>query len=285
MATYGDQIKAEEHVQLQEMLQPHQEQEDEDEDVEEAVDIDVLTSPSNFLVRMASAGDKESIKTVQLMYELRELRNFGRVSGRAQQDLTALAQKLEMTLLEAHTCWIAFLAYDKDGSGDLDAEEIRQAMKVCAIELSSSAEKDFSVFSASKKGKMIGLEQYLTICKSCRTKSARMRTHLSSFYNHDVIQLPVAVLIVLNFLMIIVSAEFNPGGEENSLNDVINALELFFTIVFIIELGLNMLSFWFRPFWTNKWNVFDFIIVVGSITNLVPGGDTVCTHAHVCELV
>ena len=48
-----------------------------------------------------------------------------------------------------------------------------------------------------------------------------------------------------------------------------------FTFVFIFELALNMISFWFTLFWQSSWNVFDAVIVFASILNLVPGMDSV----------
>ena len=33
--------------------------------------------------------------------------------------------------------------------------------------------------------------------------------------------------------------------------------------------GLNMFSFWFKEFWTNGWNVFDFVVVsIGTVLQL-----------------
>ena len=48
-----------------------------------------------------------------------------------------------------------------------------------------------------------------------------------------------------------------------------------FTFVFIFELALNIISFWFTLFWQSSWNVFDAVIVFASILNLVPGMDSV----------
>ena len=32
---------------------------------------------------------------------------------------------------------------------------------------------------------------------------------------------------------------------------------------------MNMLSFWFKLFWMSPWNIFDFVIVFGSIVMLI----------------
>ena len=48
-----------------------------------------------------------------------------------------------------------------------------------------------------------------------------------------------------------------------------------FTIIFIVELAMNMISFWFQIFWQSPWNVFDAAIVFASILNLIPGMDDV----------
>lgn len=64
------------------------------------------------------------------------------------------------------------------------------------------------------------------------------------------------MLIVLNFLMVISSAQFNPKDEDNTFKDVIAVLEYSFTFIFIIELMANMISFWFKLFWmyADMWN-------------------------------
>jgi hypothetical protein len=80
----------------------------------------------------------------------------------------------------------------------------------------------------------------------------------------------VGLLIVLNFVMVMTSSQFNPTEEENGLQDVLGVLEYIFTALFIIELAVNMISFWFKLFWMSPWNIFDFVIVFASVLLLFP---------------
>ena len=57
-------------------------------------DINRVTRCSELLVRNASSGDTEATTDIQMMYELRELRNNKKVSGRADADLAELAKQV-----------------------------------------------------------------------------------------------------------------------------------------------------------------------------------------------
>ncbi|CAK9079810.1 Voltage-dependent T-type calcium channel subunit alpha-1I (CaVT.3) (Voltage-gated calcium channel subunit alpha Cav3.3) [Durusdinium trenchii] len=72
-------------------------------------------------------------------------------------------------------------------------------------------------------------------------------------------QLAVAVLISGNFLVNIVEKWIDPSGEVHA--DVWRGTDLFFNILFFIELMINMYGFWWVRFWTSAWNVFDFVVV------------------------
>ena len=74
---------------------------DEDGDGEEielsddlGTDFNRVTRCSELLVRNASSGDTEATTDIQMMYELRELRNNKKVSGRADADLAELAKQV-----------------------------------------------------------------------------------------------------------------------------------------------------------------------------------------------
>merc|ERR1719272_4374 len=54
-------------------------------------------------------------------------------------------------------------------------------------------------------------------------------------------------------------AQFDPRMEFHA--NVWEKCDLFFNIVFLIELLLNMYGSWFWRFWRNSWNVFDFLVV------------------------
>jgi len=78
-------------------------------------------------------------------------------------------------------------------------------------------------------------------------------------YNKPFMQYSVAGLISANFLCNIIQAQIDPTGCCHE--DVFAVFELFFNVVFLLELILNMYSVWFRKFWKSSWNVFDFFVV------------------------
>jgi len=43
---------------------------------------------------------------------------------------------------------------------------------------------------------------------------------------------------------------------------------LAFTIIFVIELVINLAAHWFWDFWQDTWNVFDFVVVSVSMVSL-----------------
>jgi hypothetical protein len=87
------------------------------------------------------------------------------------------------------------------------------------------------------------------------------------FYNSQTIQVAVACIIGANFLTNIVEKEIDPGGDK--YKEVFDGFELFYNVVFTIELGVNMYAHWFRVFWSSAWNIFDVVVVsIGIITML-----------------
>lgn len=79
-------------------------------------------------------------------------------------------------------------------------------------------------------------------------------------YNHIVIQVGVAGLIGLNFLINILQAQIDPNQDQYI--DEFGVFDLFFNVVFFFELILNMYSSWCCKFWKSGWNIFDFLVVV-----------------------
>eukprot|EP00746_Dinoflagellata_sp_MGD_P158672 gnl/MRDRNA2_/MRDRNA2_86521_c1_seq7.p1 gnl/MRDRNA2_/MRDRNA2_86521_c1~~gnl/MRDRNA2_/MRDRNA2_86521_c1_seq7.p1 ORF type:complete len:410 (+),score=76.68 gnl/MRDRNA2_/MRDRNA2_86521_c1_seq7:88-1317(+) len=103
------------------------------------------------------------------------------------------------------------------------------------------------------------------------------------WYISDKIQISVAVLIFLNFLVSIIRAQVPDGDAEaaDDFNDnplkvkAFLVLEFIFNGIFAVELVINIYGHWFKPFWESAWNVFDFLVVVTSLTSMfvkaIPG--------------
>ncbi|KAK3266134.1 hypothetical protein CYMTET_25237 [Cymbomonas tetramitiformis] len=86
------------------------------------------------------------------------------------------------------------------------------------------------------------------------------------FYNSTEIQVGVASLIFLNFLQNAVEAQLVEPSKV--MSDLFGGLELFFTVIFTLELVLNMYAHWFWAFWSSGWNWFDFTVVMISLISL-----------------
>lgn len=54
--------------------------------------------------------------------------------------------------------------------------------------------------------------------------------------------------------------------------DLFRGFEIFFTVVFGVELVLNMYAHWCREFWSSGWNVFDVLVVSVSVASLALSG-------------
>eukprot|EP00854_Cymbomonas_tetramitiformis_P021669 gene21669-26063_t len=87
-------------------------------------------------------------------------------------------------------------------------------------------------------------------------------------YDSPTVQIGVALAIFVNFMVNAAEAQDMSGKAV----DVWYGFELFFTAIFTVELIFNMYAFFWTPFWSSTWNVFDFVVVVISLISLVLDG-------------
>lgn len=87
-------------------------------------------------------------------------------------------------------------------------------------------------------------------------------------YERNSIKVFVALLIAANFVVSAVEAQMLPV-KGSSAARIFGVIEVFFNTVFVIELLGNMYGNFFLAFWRSSWNIFDFIIVVISITSMI----------------
>jgi len=92
---------------------------------------------------------------------------------------------------------------------------------------------------------------------------------IKQFYDKKSIQIFVAILILLNFLISAINSQLLPvKGRDDVALFVFEACEWFFAYAFLIELLVNYYGSYFWEFWQSAWNIFDFIIVVISLLSL-----------------
>jgi len=100
------------------------------------------------------------------------------------------------------------------------------------------------------------------------------KRRMRELYASKTVQLVVAFLIFTNFSMEILDAQLRPKAGS-PLKRMFESFDLFFIIIFTFELIWNMYGHWFYLFWSDGWNVFDFIIVavclIGVFTPHLPG--------------
>jgi hypothetical protein len=102
-----------------------------------------------------------------------------------------------------------------------------------------------------------------------------IRKRVRSTYVGDHVQIGVAALIGGNFMLNICQAQV--GHEDEHANTIFEFVDLGFTIIFTIELLVNLFATFLWEFVGDAWNWFDFVVVAVSLISLVltdlPGAD------------
>jgi len=92
---------------------------------------------------------------------------------------------------------------------------------------------------------------------------------IKQFYDKMSIQIFVALLILLNFLISAINSQLLPEkGRDDIALFIFEAFEWFFAYAFLIELLVNFYGSYFCEFWGSAWNIFDFVIVAISLLSL-----------------
>ena len=95
------------------------------------------------------------------------------------------------------------------------------------------------------------------------------REAMERLYNHNLMQLGVAAVIVFNFLAIILEKEIDPYPAEFQLHrPVWEAIDSTCNIIFVIEIFINIYGNFWRPFVSNGWNYLDMVVVIVGIISL-----------------
>mmetsp|Transcript_21259 Transcript_21259/g.48808 ORF Transcript_21259/g.48808 Transcript_21259/m.48808 type:complete len:579 (-) Transcript_21259:171-1907(-) len=94
--------------------------------------------------------------------------------------------------------------------------------------------------------------------------------YVRNIYTSTPCQVLVAILIFGNFAANATQFQLVPkeGSSEETLFFII---DLIFSVLFTLELAVNLFAHWLTPFISDGWNVFDFIVVlVSDIAYAVP---------------
>lgn len=97
----------------------------------------------------------------------------------------------------------------------------------------------------------------------------KVKNAVRDVFNRDLTQACMAVVILLSFVNNVLEVQMDPGAELRQDGTLLfERVDLAFTIVFVLELCVNLFVNWFYAFWRDVWNVFDFFVVSTSLVSL-----------------
>jgi voltage-gated sodium channel len=100
-----------------------------------------------------------------------------------------------------------------------------------------------------------------------RTFISSRQRQIRAFYEGQYVQYLVAILIIANFLIEATSLQFNYEYDTEQAH-ILRQIDIIFTMVFLLELLVNMAANLVVRFFSSAWNVFDLCIVCISLLSL-----------------
>lgn len=103
------------------------------------------------------------------------------------------------------------------------------------------------------------------------TRKLPYQDMLLRIYNHKVFVCLIAFLILGNFIINITEKQIDPDPENQKYPEFFARADVAFNIIFLFELVANMWGYGgpVKAFWLSGWNVFDTIIVLVGVLNMV----------------
>jgi hypothetical protein len=111
--------------------------------------------------------------------------------------------------------------------------------------------------------------------KEAKTAIQRSQDYVHVIYNCTPFQMSSALLIFLNFFISAVEAQVadqidDDNGARTRVGRLIEMGNTILTILFFIELLINLYAHWFREFFSAWMNIWDAVIVTLSVASLGP---------------
>lgn len=91
------------------------------------------------------------------------------------------------------------------------------------------------------------------------------RLKIFNFIRHPFFDSFIMFCILINVIMMASTYE----GEPREWSLTIEGFNIFFTTIFIVEAALKIIGLGAVQYWDDKWNRFDFILVVGSLIDIM----------------
>ena len=123
----------------------------------------------------------------------------------------------------------------------------------------AEAEQWVSGLTAAREAlhRRLALQARLSRCDVLRSK-------LACVYESRYYQSLSGFVLMCNFIINVVSAEWMSHGPMAASVETFDRLDLFFTVYYSLELGVCLFVYWLGPFFREAWNVYDLLIVVCS---------------------
>jgi len=126
-----------------------------------------------------------------------------------------------------------------------------------------------SVEEAEEWQRLTRMQWHQTVVEASNlSRIGTIRLRVEIFSGSNLFQGFMALLIVGNFIINVVQSEakFEAGTYWDTL---LAQIEIVLTVVFIVELALNLFANWFWRFANDGWSVFDFVVVSLSVMALI----------------
>ena len=98
------------------------------------------------------------------------------------------------------------------------------------------------------------------------SKLTRVRGAVRHCYESATFQIFIAALIFFNFVMQCVQMQMLPA-DGSDWEDFFEVIENICTVIYLVELLINIFATWFTDFVSSGWNWFDVLVIGGSVYN------------------
>jgi Ca2+-binding EF-hand superfamily protein len=168
----------------------------------------------------------------------------------------------------------AFTKLDSDGSGSLDTEEMGSLAKLLKMDL------DLKVLDNDGSGSVDFQEFEVWWHNTGKYKKAEMRmlaaadneyaaSGLEGFVTSGVFSTVVLVVVLLNFGVL----AMDHHKIDQGLLDIIDILNMTFTIFFTLEMLLKMVGLGLAQYFNDRFNGLDCFVVLVSLMEIILGND------------
>ncbi|EKX36873.1 hypothetical protein GUITHDRAFT_145375 [Guillardia theta CCMP2712] len=164
---------------------------------------------------------------------------------------------------------------------DIYDDSTQRSFAICVYSRRENQVRALAFKASSPLERVEWIECLTELVTAAKAKEQRALSKLECWnakvkkvYDSFPFQLFVILLIFVNFAFNIAEAELNTAPDD-PLNNLFQNADNFFTIIFTVELAINVTANWITPFLMDSWNVLDTSVVVVSLLSFyasnIPG--------------